>query len=290
MAARYVGRFAPTPSGPLHLGSLLTATASWLDARRHRGRWRLRFDDLDEPRTVAGAEAAILATLEAHGLFWDDAVVRQSSHAGRYRDALEELGERCFACRCTRRDLRGTTCYPGTCRLLQLPPDGNALRLRVEAADGCHSFQDRVQGDFGQCLAAEVGDYVVWRRDDIASYPLAVVVDDALMGVTHVVRGADLLDNTPRQLHLAACLGKAEPSYAHVPVIAEASGAKLSKHNAATAIDNRAARHNIQTVLALLGLDAPLADVDEMLSWATRRWRMERLPRALALPGFVALS
>ena len=290
MAASYVGRFAPTPSGPLHLGSLLTATASWLDARIHDGRWLLRVDDLDRPRTVAGAEAAILATLEAHGLFWDGAIVRQSDHVGHYRDALDALGERCFACRCTRRDLRGTTRYPGTCRALQLPRRGNALRLRVEATSGCHAFQDRVQGHFKQCLAAEVGDYVVWRRDDIASYPLAVVVDDALMGVTHVVRGADLLDNTPRQLHLAACLDKAEPSYAHIPVIVEASGVKLSKHNAATAIDNRAARHNLHAVLALLGLEAPLGDVDEMLAWARRRWRLERLPQAPVLPGFVALA
>ena len=290
MAASYVGRFAPTPSGPLHLGSLLTATASWLDARTHGGRWLLRIDDLDGPRTVVGAEAAILATLEAHGLFWDGAIVRQSDHLRHYRDALEGLAERCFACRCTRRDLRGTTRYPGTCRALQLPPGGNALRLRVEAGSGCCVFQDRVQGRVKQCLAAEVGDYVVWRRDDLASYPLAVVVDDARMGVTHVVRGADLLDNTPRQLHVAACLGKAEPRYAHIPVIAEASGVKLSKHTAATAIDNRAARHNLHTVLALLGLEAPLGDVGEMLAWSTRRWRLECLPPTRVLPGFAALT
>ena len=290
MAASYVGRFAPTPSGPLHLGSLLAATASWLDARAHGGRWLLRIDDLDAPRTVAGAEAAILATLEAHGLAWDATVVRQSDHLQHYRAALETLAERCFACRCTRRDLRGTTRYPGTCRALRLPRRGNALRLRVDAVSGLHAFEDRVQGRYAQQVAAAIGDYVVWRRDDIASYQLAVVVDDALMGVTHIVRGADLLDNTPRQLHLGACLGKAKPSYAHVPIVAEASGVKLSKHNAATAIDDRAARYNIRNVLALLGLDPPPGDIAEMLAWAVQRWRIDRLPRVPVLPGFVAVS
>lgn len=290
MAASYIGRFAPTPSGPLHLGSLLTATASWLDARIHGGRWRLRIDDLDAPRVVAGAEAAILGSLEAHGLAWDDAVVRQSDHVAYYRQALARLGKRCFACRCTRRELRGTPRYAGTCRTLGLSRRGNALRLRVDAAHDCQAFQDRVQGYFAQRVAAAIGDYVVWRRDDMAAYQLAVVVDDALMGVTHIVRGADLLDDTPRQLHLAACLGMARPSYAHIPVVAEASGVKLSKHNAATAIDNRAARHNVRTALALLGLDPPIGDIGEMLAWATRNWRLEHLPRARTLPGFVALA
>ena len=290
MAASYVGRFAPTPSGPLHLGSLLTATASWLDARTHNGRWLLRIDDLDTPCPATSAEAAILATLEAHGLVWDGAVVRQSDNWEHYRAALEVLSERCFACRCTRGTLRGTTCYPGTCRHSALPRHGNALRLRVDAATGYHAFEDRIQGRYAQQVADAVGDYIVWRRNDAPSYQLAVVVDDALIGITHIVRGADLLDNTPRQLYLAACLDTAKPSYAHVPVITEASGAKLSKHNAATAIDDRAARYNMHTVLTLLGFDPPLGDSDEMLAWATPRWQIERLPRTPMLPGFVAVS
>ena len=290
MAASYVGRFAPTPSGPLHLGSLLTATASWLDARSHGGRWRLRIDNLDRPRTVAGAEAAILASLEAHSLVWDGAIVRQSDHSQHYRAALEQLRERCFACRCTRRDLRGATRYPGTCRNLRLPTCGNALRLRVHRAASRIAFEDRIHGQCVQLVAAAAGDYVVWRRDQLASYALAVVVDDGLLGVTHVVRGADLLAHTPQQLHVAACLGCAEPSYAHVPVVADAAGLKLSKHNAATAIDDRAARYNVRTVLALLGFEPPPGDIGEMLAWAVQHWQIERLPRTPVLPGFAAVS
>ena len=286
MAASYVGRFAPTPSGPLHLGSLLTATASWLDARSHGGRWRLRIDDLDRPRTVAGAEAAILATLEAHGLVWDGVIVRQSDHLRHYHAALEQLREQCFACRCTRRELRGVTRYPGTCRSLGLPKCGNALRMRVHRAASRQTFEDRVQGQYAQLVA----DYVVRRRDGLASYPLAVVVDDALLAITHIVRGADLLANTPQQLHVAACLRCTKPSYAHVPVVADAAGLKLSKHNAATAIDDRTARYNIRTVLALLGVDPPLGDIGEMLAWAAQHWQIESLPRTPVLPGFAAVS
>ena len=289
MAASYIGRFAPTPSGPLHLGSLLAATASWLDARAHGGRWRLRIDDLDRPRTVAGAETAILATLETHGLVWDGAIVRQSGHLRHYRAALEQLRERCFACRCTRRDLRSATRYPGTCRSLRLPRCGNALRLRVDRT-AWPAFEDRVQGQYTPPGADAVDDFVIWRRDGLASYPLAVVVDDALLGINHIVRGADLLANTPQQLHVAACLGCAKPSYAHIPVVADAAGQKLSKHNAATAIDDRAARYNIGAALALLGFDPPLGDVGETLAWAVQHWRIERLPRTPVLPGFTAVS
>ena len=273
------------------MGSLLTATASWLDARAHGGRWRLRIDDLDAPRVAAAAETAILHTLEVHGLAWDGAIVRQSDHVDHYRAALADLGQRCFACRCSRRELRGSTRYPGACRHLGLPQGGNAVRIQVgEDAAPVLAFDDRVQGRYSQRLADSVGDFVVWRRDGFASYPLAVVVDDETMGVTHIVRGADLLDNTPRQLHLMACLGFAPPAYAHVPVIAEASGEKLSKHNAATAIDDRAARHNVATVLTLLALAPPTASVDAMLDWAIRHWDIRRLPQTPVLSGFVALA
>ena len=287
--AAYVGRFAPTPSGPLHLGSLLAATASWLDARSCGGTWRLRIDDLDGPRVEAGAEAAILHTLEAHGLVWDRPIVYQRAHTERYRAALAKLRERCFACACTRAQLRGHAIYPGTCRHLALPFAGNAVRLRV-GGQAKVAFQDRIQGRCHQCLASAVGDFAVWRRDDMATYPLAVVVDDSAMNVTHVVRGADLLPDTPRQLHLARLLGLPQPTYAHVPVLAEASGVKLSKHNAATAIDNRAAPQNMATILGLLGLAPPLADAPAQLAWARQRWRIETLPAHITLPSFVALA
>lgn len=286
----YIGRFAPTPSGPLHLGSLLAATASWLDARSHGGRWRLRIDDLDAPRLDSHAEAAILRTLEAHGLAWDGQVARQSDHVDRYQAALAALADDCFGCACTRRQLRGVDRYPGTCRELGLPLAGNAVRLRVE--EGVEAaFTDRVQGPCRERLAETAGDIAIWRRDGLPAYPLAVVVDDAAIGVTDVVRGADLLANTPRQVHLAGRLGLAAPTYAHVPVVVDAAGLKLSKHTAATAIDDGYARQNLATVLALLGFDVPpAADVAAMLDWARGDWRMEALPRSEALPGFVALS
>ena len=287
MPATYVGRFAPTPSGPLHLGSLLTAVASWLDARAHDGRWRLRIDDLDAPRVVPGAEDAILATLAAHGLHWDGPIVRQSQLQRHHRPALARLKAHTFACRCTRRDLRGGNNCRGTCRDLRLPTAGNAVRIRMD--DPPPAFCDRVQGSFAG--VSELGDFIVWRRDDMATYPLAVVVDDQAMGVTHVVRGADLLDNTPRQLHVLKHLGGVAPAYAHIPVLVTAAGEKLSKHNDATAIDDRAAIGNLAAVLCLLGLEPPrLASPERMLDWARRRWRIDRLPRGRTLAGFVALE
>ena len=287
MPTTYVGRFAPTPSGPLHLGSLLTAVASWLDARAHDGRWRLRIDDLDAPRVVPGAEDAILAALVAHGLHWDGPIVRQSQLQRRHRPALVRLKADTFTCRCTRRDLRGSNNCRGTCRDLRLPAAGHAVRIRME--DPPPAFCDRVQGRLAGL--SETGDFIVWRRDDMAAYPLAVVVDDQAMGVTHVVRGADLLDNTPRQLHVLKHLGGVAPAYAHIPVLVTAAGEKLSKHNDATAIDDRAAIWNLAAVLCLLGLEPPrLGSPVRMLDWARRRWRIDRLPRGRTLAGFVALE
>lgn len=288
--ANYVGRFAPTPSGPLHFGSLLAATASWLDARAHDGTWRLRIDDLDGPRTVPGAEAAILATLAAHGLCWDGAVVRQRDRIERYRHALDRLANRCYACRCTRKELREVATYPGTCRNLKLPHDGNAVRIRIDERYAQQAVDDRVQGRCTQDLIAASGDFIVWRRDGLAAYPLAVVVDDAALSITHVVRGADLLDNTPRQLYLMACLGLPRPIYGHLPIIAEASGVKLSKHNRATAIDNGNARHNLAAVLGLLGLEPPQRNVHAMLAWAVPRWNISRVRRGLMWQDFIALA
>lgn len=262
---------------------------SWLDARAHGGRWRLRIDDLDTPRVASGAESSIVATLLAHGLRWDGPIVHQSALRERHKAALERLGAHTFACRCARRDLRGLARYPGTCRALGLPAAGHAVRVRVDEPPP--PFNDRVQG---RCVAnAETGDFVVWRRDDMAAYPLAVVVDDASMGVTHVVRGADLLDNTPRQLLLLRRLGRRAPAYAHIPVLTTASGDKLSKHNAATAVDDRAATGNLAAALCLLGMGDPpaaAANPPALLDWARPRWRIASLPRQRVLEGFVALD
>ena len=283
----YVGRFAPTPSGPLHLGSLLTAVASWLDARTRHGTWLLRIDDLDTPRVDPEAEPAILATLESHGLAWDGPVHRQSDHLESHNRAIRQLDERCFACSCTRRELRGLDRYPGTCRDRGLPHKDNALRVRAEVK--APAFIDRVQGHV-DASNRTVGDFIVRRRDGVASYPLAVVVDDVAMGVNNVVRGADLLENTAEQLLLMRMLGVPPPTYAHVPVVVEASGVKLSKHNRATAIDSRWAPHNLAAVLSLLGLEAPLDQVETMLEWAVGEWNIARVPRATSLAGFFALA
>ena len=288
-ASGYAGRFAPTPSGPLHFGSLVTALASWLDARAAGGRWFLRIDDIDTPRVDPDAEEAIVRCLDAHHLHWDGAIVRQVDHRDRYRAALARLQPLCFACRCSRRMLGGAPIYPGTCRHLGLAnSDSTSIRIRVN--DGRIEFEDRVQGHRAEQLAVESGDFVVWRRDDMVAYPLAVIVDDDAMGITHVVRAADLLPNTPRQLYIADALGARRPSYAHLPVVVEAGGIKLSKHTGAWAPDNRFARHNLTSALNLLGFDPPPGDVPELLAWAIANWNIHKVPSTDAFTGFVALS
>lgn len=282
---RHVGRFAPTPSGPLHFGSLLTAVASYLEARSIRGIWKLRIDDLDAPRIAPGAVDEILRTLERHGLCWDGEIYYQSRSADRYEAALETLvgQDLCFDCTCSRRDLRGHAVYPGTCRHRPARLCMNAaIRIRVPPVE--YGFEDGLGGHFAHDLFEHVGDFVIFRRDRIVGYQLAVVVDDDAMGVTDVVRGADLFDNTPRQLFLIERLGLETPSYVHVPVITERSGVKLSKHTLATAIDNRFPAQNLRSVLELLGQDPPmLSTVDDLLDWAVSHWRLSAVPRGPAL-------
>jgi len=291
-----VGRFAPSPTGPLHFGSLVAALASACDARAHGGRWLVRIDDVDEPRAVSGAEGDILATLARYGFVHDGAIVRQSDRAPLYDAALRELDARglAYACACTRRDLEGAPLspagervYPGTCR------DGiprekrrnrqRSLRVRVGAATV--AFVDRLQGAQRQDLAREVGDFVVRRADGLAAYQLAVVVDDADQRVTHVVRGADLLASTPRQIHLQQALGLPTPSYLHVPVAIDASGEKLSKQTHARALPD-------DPLPALLAawrfLDQPAIEassVEAFWARASRAWTPARLPPVKMLPA-----
>ncbi len=287
----YVGRFAPTPSGPLHFGSLFTAVASYLDARARQGVWRLRIDDLDAPRSVPGATDDILHALEAHALHWDGPVACQSDHVDRYRAALDALREQalCFRCTCSRRDLRGHRVYPGTCRRREPPATAEAA-IRVRAPHTEYAFLDRLQGRCGEHLAA-AGDFLVARRDGYAAYALAVVVDDAAMGVTDIVRGADLLDATPRQLFLMDRLGVTPPRYLHLPVIADRTGAKLSKRTAATAVRHGTfPARNILWTLQLLGLQPPnLETPEEQLRWATSRWDDAVLPRGRSLRSWTSL-
>jgi glutamyl-Q tRNA(Asp) synthetase len=243
--AEYVGRFAPSPTGPLHFGSLVAALASFLDARAGGGKWYLRMEDLDRPRVQAGAADEILRALEALGLEWDGPVLSQSARFERYRAVVDDLSRRGFAypCTCTRKELEdsalaidGARFYPGTCRH-GLPPGMTARATRLRTHDAPIGFEDTVQGRIEQRVETSVGDFVLRRADGVHAYQLAVVVDDMDQGITHVVRGADLLDSTARQIHLQRLLGANTPRYAHLPVAVNAAGEKLSKQTGARPLD-----------------------------------------------------
>jgi len=274
MSRPYVGRFAPSPSGPLHAGSLVAALASFLDARAHRGRWLLRIEDIDEPRTVAGAEGVILGQLEALGLRWDGEPVRQAARHPLYERAFARLraSGRVYGCACVRRELPPGP-YPGTCR----PPAGTgnrpirSWRFRVEP--GVETFTDRWLGPQAQDVAAEVGDFIIRRADGLWAYQLAVVVDDGDQGVTDVVRGADLLDSTARQRQLARALDLPPPRVLHVPLVLDDAGRKLSKQNHAPALDVSRPLDCLRAAWKALGF-AELAAATPQAFWpeATARW------------------
>lgn len=288
--APYVGRFAPSPTGPLHLGSLVAALASWLDARAAGGRWLVRMEDLDRPRCSQDAADTILRQLEAYGLTWEGGVLVQSRRDDAYAAALDALRAQgaVFACTCTRsqlaharRNAEGEIVYPGTCRLQAVPPAGHyAWRMRAEEVS-IH-FNDRIHGPLQQDLAHEVGDFVVKRADGLFAYQLAVVVDDAYQDVNQIVRGADLLWNTPRQVYLQRLLGLPTPTYAHVPLVTNAAGQKLSKQTLAPALPERGRRIVLAQALAALGHPPPPelvgAGPAELLSWASAHWQIENVP------------
>jgi glutamyl-Q tRNA(Asp) synthetase len=286
----YTGRFAPSPTGPLHFGSLVAAVASWLDARARGGRWLLRIEDVDAPRTVPGAADSIMNTLEALGLTWDGAVSWQSDQAARYEEALTRLRAKglVYRCRCSRKEvadsgLRGIegAIYPGTCRALGLDPATEGAD-RFVVPPGTIRFDDRAQGPVEQDVAGQVGDFVLKRRDGLHAYQLAVVADDAAEGVTDVVRGADLLLSTPRQILLQRALGFATPRYFHFPVATNARGEKLSKQTRAPAIDPARPQPALGEALQFLGQEAPGAGQPaEMLAEAMVRWDPARVPRGL---------
>ncbi|MDR0701071.1 MAG: tRNA glutamyl-Q(34) synthetase GluQRS [Azoarcus sp.] len=296
MNAPYIGRFAPTPSGPLHFGSLVAALGSALEARRHGGAWRVRIEDIDAPRIVPGMADAILATLERHGFEWDGEVMWQSRRADAHAAALARLkaGGHIFPCACTRREMAdsalardGSRRYPGACRD-GLPP-GRAPRTWRVRAEGLIRFDDAIQGPQEENLARDVGDYVVSRADGLVAYQLAVVVDDAAQGITHVVRGADLLGSTARQIHLQRLLGLPVPAYAHLPVAANAMGEKLSKQTLARAIDSFPPARALAWALAFLGQHPPDAlagaSLAQVWAWARAHWCIERVPRRLQCPA-----
>ncbi len=284
----YVGRFAPSPSGPLHAGSLVAALASWLDARAHEGRWLLRIEDVDTPRTVPGAAERIMAQLQALGLAWDGDIMWQSQRGAAYQAAFDALAARglIYGCGCTRREiadsaLRGQTQpgadgerpYPGTCRN-GLPPGRQARAWRLRVPPGVEHFEDRWLGPQEQDVARAVGDMALRRADGLWAYQLAVVVDDAAQGVTDVVRGADLLGSTARQRVLGRLLGLPTLRYLHVPLILDpASGLKLSKQNGAPPIDTDAPLAALRAAWSALGFaDFPAQDRDAFLREAAARW------------------
>ncbi|MFT3759719.1 tRNA glutamyl-Q(34) synthetase GluQRS [Thauera sp.] len=292
----YVGRFAPSPSGPLHFGSLVAAMGSYLEARRHGGRWLLRIEDIDRPRTVPGAAEGIIATLARFGFEWDGGIVWQSRRDEAYHLALDQLkaAGHAFPCACTRREMAdsalardGSRRYPGTCRNGLLPGRGaRAWRIRAEGMIG---FDDAIQGWQQEDLALDAGDYVVLRADGLFAYQLAVVVDDAEAGVTHVVRGADLLDSTARQIHLQGLLGMPHPAYAHLPVATNAAGEKLSKQTLARAIDEHPPAAALCAALRFLGQIPPAAldraPLAEIWHWAIQHWRLDLVPRQRHAPA-----
>ncbi len=287
---QYRGRFAPSPSGPLHFGSLVAALGSYLDARHQRGEWLLRMEDLDPPRVVAGAGDQILRTLEAFGLEWDGPVLYQSRRTAHYENALAQLQQagHLYGCACTRREIADSAgsrdngrIYPGTCRSGLSP--GRAVRaLRVRVYDNSITLHDALQGRIQQQLGLEVGDFVLRRADGLFAYQLAVVVDDAGQGITHVVRGADLLDSTLRQVYLQQLLGHPTPDYLHLPVAVNTRQEKLSKQTWAPAIDAQRCGTTLCQALAFLNQPLPDAACDaspaELLRWAVAHWDRTALP------------
>jgi glutamyl-Q tRNA(Asp) synthetase len=283
----YVGRFAPSPTGPLHLGSLYTALASYLDARARQGCWLLRIDDIDTPRNVPGAVDSILATLEAYGLHWDGEVYYESLHLDDYEQALSELQREglLYPCTCSRKmlaELPGRhDIYPGLCRNRTAIPANQPYALRIKSDSRDIGFEDRLQGAIGQNLAAEHGDFILKRKEGIVSYQLACIIDDHLQGVTHVVRGFDLVDSTPKQIYLLQLLGLPWPSYLHVPLIIDSQGYKLSKQTLAEAVTMRNTSAVMFQLLELLKQKPPVglkeASCPEMLEWAVQHWNPEPL-------------
>lgn len=296
----YRGRFAPSPTGPLHFGSLVAAVGSYLDARANGGEWLVRIEDIDAPRTVPGAADHILKTLDGFGFEWDDEVVFQSRRLDLYHAALVrlQLDGHAYPCACSRseiadaasrRSVDGGIVYPGTCRTgLKEGAAARAWRLRVPDRD--FVFQDRVQGESRQNVERDVGDFVLLRADGQYAYQLAVVVDDAAQGVNSVVRGVDLLDSTARQVWLLQCLGLPVPAYAHLPVAVNFAGEKLSKQTRAPAVDPAQGVRMLARVLRFLGqpgadeaAELPLAD---FWRWAIGHWDISRVPAVRAVfPG-----
>jgi glutamyl-Q tRNA(Asp) synthetase len=285
----YIGRYAPSPTGPLHMGSLIAAVASYCDARAKNGKWLLRIEDIDETRCRHEHHNDIVTTLAQFGFRWDGEIVTQSTRKSRYAAALSELHAHTYACICSRKEIADSAMgrigidghiYPGTCRDAKHEKTPHAIRL-VTTNDAI-TFEDRLQGMQTQRLATEVGDFILQRRDQLFAYQLAVVVDDNDSGVTDIVRGADLLDSTPRQIYLQRLLGYATPRYLHIPVATNQDGEKLSKQTLAPAISTANAVSALQQSLRFLGqpqsIDANHDSPTAVLAAAIANWRADAIP------------
>lgn len=291
----YIGRFAPSPTGPLHFGSLVAAVSSYLEARQAGGKWLVRMEDLDTPREMPGAAADILRTLEAFDMQWDDAVVYQSQRLDHYDQALERLRRHdlVYPCACSRKEIADSATsgidgliYPGTCSH-GLPAGKTPRAWRVRVKDEVIECRDRIQGLISQNLASDIGDFVLKRADGIFAYQLAVVVDDALQGVTDIVRGADLLDSTPRQIYLQQLLGLPRTSYSHVPVAANQRGEKLSKQTLAKPLNLTHPQLELWQALDFLQQkpwpELRQASLSTLWSWAKTHWRVAHIPNQRAI-------
>ncbi|HSI21473.1 MAG TPA: tRNA glutamyl-Q(34) synthetase GluQRS [Methylophilaceae bacterium] len=290
-SAPYRGRFAPSPTGPLHFGSLVAAVGSYLEAKSRDGAWLVRIEDIDPPREMPGAADDILRTLEAYGFEWNGPVLYQSRRGDLYDAALEKLDNDrlLYPCACTRREIADSALpgiegpiYPGTCRRgLLAGRTPRAVRVRVDAVE--IEFEDAIQGTIRQNLARDIGDFVLKRADGFFAYQLAVVVDDAAQGITHVVRGSDLLDSTPRQMYLQQLLGWSTPNYAHLPVATNAAGEKLSKQTLAQPLDPKQPTPALWQALDFLGQNPPgelaAGALGDLWSWAMAQWDMRLVPR-----------
>ncbi|MEY4142852.1 MAG: hypothetical protein RLZZ173_306 [Pseudomonadota bacterium] len=290
----YRGRFAPSPTGPLHAGSLVSALGSWLDARAHGGQWLVRIEDVDTPRTVQGSDQIILQQLIACGLYWDEEVVWQSKRTALYQAALDQLNkdQMTYRCICSRKHIEETLrasgaelgrhedlIYPGSCRNQNRQEEKAAIRVALPGSCVLQ-FKDRMKGVQSQDLTTQVGDFVLRRADGLFTYQLAVVVDDHLQGITHIVRGEDLLSNTARQLYLQQILGYQIPSYLHLPLVTNAAGEKLSKQTQALEIDTSntdAILNSLRRAAIHLGLNDDRKELDktihEWLLMKTNQWR-----------------
>ena len=281
----YVGRFAPSPTGPLHFGSLVSALASYLDAKANGGRWLVRIEDLDPPREVTGSSTLILRQLQALGMDWDDDVLYQSTRLSVYERILQQLENReyCFYCDCSRQRVSGLEgVYDGRCRSRGLNSSpGLAIRLKISPKTV--QFTDGIQGDYAQNLEHEVGDFILRRRDGLFAYQLAVVADDAAQKITHVVRGYDLLSSTPRQIYLQERLGLPTPSYAHIPIIVNDLGQKLSKQHFAEPIDLKNVPSLLVSALQFLGMTPPPTLIGAapaaLMTWGAEHWDIQRVPK-----------